>query len=161
MQLPPQVGLIFNAAATHPNSDVDVVGVDLSPQVLADPLLAQELLEELGAVFEVVSADAPLPRLAVLDARGVVARAPLHPARAAGFGQRVGQRGGGHGQEEGGLLEGCVRGSGGRGAGGVQKQGLFCYVILWLRRPRICYRGNVQNRCIHPPCALMRGLPRR
>lgn len=122
------------SATTHPNSDVDVVGVDLSPQVLADPLLAQELLEELGAVFQVVAADAPLPRLAVLDARGVVARAPLHPARAAGLGQRVAQRGGGHGQQEGGLLECCVR-----WGGGNQKQSLFCCVILWLRGPRICY----------------------
>lgn len=29
---------------THPNSNVDVVGVDPSSQVLADPLLAEELL---------------------------------------------------------------------------------------------------------------------
>lgn len=65
---------------THPNSDVDVVGVDLSPQVLADPLLAEELLEKLGAVFQVVAADPPLPRFPVLDAGGVVARAPLHAA---------------------------------------------------------------------------------
>lgn len=104
------------SATTHPNSDVDVVGVDLSPQVLADPLLAQELLEELGAVFQVVAADAPLPRLAVLDAWRVVARAPLHPARAAGLGQRVGQRGGGDGQQEGGLLECCVGVEDGGGA---------------------------------------------
>lgn len=110
-------------ATTHPNSDVDVVGVDLSPQVLADPLLAQELLEELGAVFQVVAADAPLPRLAVLDAWRVVARAPLHPARAAGLGQRVGQRGGGDGQQEGGLLECCVGGR--RVEGGVTNRQCF------------------------------------
>lgn len=134
------------SATTHPNSDVDVVGVDLSPQVLADPLLAQELLEELGAVFQVVAADAPLPRLAVLDAWRVVARAPLHPARAAGLGQRVGQRGGGDGQQEGGLLECCVRSS----EEGCQKHTAFCCVILWLARPRICCSGSVQNRCIYP-----------
>lgn len=95
------------AASTHPNSHIDVVGVDLSPQVLADPLLAQELLEELGAVLQVVAADAPLPGLAVLDAWRVVARAPLHAARAAGLGQRVAQRGRGDGQQEGRLLECC------------------------------------------------------
>lgn len=88
--------LFYAFTLTHPNSDVDVVGVDLGPQVLADPLLAQELLEELGAVFQVVAADPPLPGLSMLDAGGVVARAPLHPARAACFGQRVGQRRRGH-----------------------------------------------------------------
>jgi len=90
---------------THPDSHVDVLGVDLRPQVLADLLLAEELLEELGAVFQVVAADPPLPRFPVLDAGGVVARAPLHPARAARFGERVGQRRRGHGQQEGRLLE--------------------------------------------------------
>lgn len=106
------------------------MGFDLSPQVLADPLLAQELLEELGAVFQVVAADTPLPRLAVLDARRVVARAPLHPARAAGLGQRVGQRGGGDGQQEGGLLECCVRqrrGGEGGGWGGVRNR--LCFAV--------------------------------
>lgn len=90
---------------THPNSDVDVVRVDLSPHVLADPLLAEELLQELGAVLQVVAADPPLPRLAMLDAGGVVARAPLHPARAARFGEGMGQRRGRHCQQEGSLLE--------------------------------------------------------
>lgn len=56
------------------------MGVDLSPQVLADLLLAEELLEELGAIFQVVATDAPLPRFSVLDARGVVTCAPLHSA---------------------------------------------------------------------------------
>lgn len=90
---------------THPNSNVDVVGVHLRPEVFADPFLSEEPLEELGAVFQVVSADPPLPRLSVLDAGGVVARAPLHPARAARFGEGMGQRGRGHRQQEGGLLE--------------------------------------------------------
>ncbi len=81
------------------------MGVDLGPQVLADPLLAQELLEELGAIFQVVTADPPLPRFPVLDARGVVACAPLHAARAARFGERMGERRRGHCQQEGSLLE--------------------------------------------------------
>lgn len=63
---------------THPNSNIDVVGVDLSPQVLADPLLAKELFEKLGAIFQVVTADPPLPRFSMLDPGGFVARAPLH-----------------------------------------------------------------------------------
>lgn len=122
--------LLSSRARTHPNSDVDVVGVDLSPQVLADPLLAEELLEKLGAVFQVVAADPPLPRFPVLDAGGVVTRAPLHPARAACFGKCMGQRGGGHGQEEGGFLECWNK---------CQKQVLFSYIILCLGRPCICY----------------------
>lgn len=81
------------------------MGIHLSPQVLADPLLAEELLEKLGAVFQVVAADPPLPRFPVLDARGVVARAPLHSARAARFGECMGQRCRGHRQQEGSLLE--------------------------------------------------------
>ena len=89
----------------YPDSDVDVVGVNLCPEVLADPLLPQELLEELGAVFQVVPADPPLPCFPVLQTGGVVASAPLHPARAAGFGQRVRQRSRGNGQQKRGLLK--------------------------------------------------------
>lgn len=70
---------------THPDSNVNVVGVDLRPQVFADPLLAQELLEKFGAVFQVVTADPPLPCLAMLYSWGVIARAPLHSAWAASF----------------------------------------------------------------------------
>lgn len=97
---------MLRSSRTHPNSDIDVLGVHLSPQVLADLLLAQELFEKLGAVFQVVAADAPLPRFPMLDAGGFVTRAPLHSARAAGFGQRVGQRGRRHRQQKGRLLEG-------------------------------------------------------
>lgn len=64
--------------ATHPNSNVDVVGVNLSPEVFADPLLAEELLEELGAIFQVVATDPPLPRFSMLDAGGIVTCASLH-----------------------------------------------------------------------------------
>lgn len=76
--------------STHPDTNVDVVGIDLRPKVFADPLLAEELFEELGAVFQVVSTDPPLPRFSVLDPRGVVTRAPLHPAWAASFGECMG-----------------------------------------------------------------------
>lgn len=81
------------------------MGVDLSPQVLADPLLAEKLLKKLGAVFQVVAADPPLPRFSMLDAGGIVTRAPLHPAGAARFGKCMGQSGRGHCQQEGRLLE--------------------------------------------------------
>lgn len=81
---------------THPNSNIDVVGVDLSPQVLADPLLAKELFEKLGAIFQVVTADPPLPRLSMLDTGWFVARAPLHAPWAACFGKCMGQCGRGH-----------------------------------------------------------------
>lgn len=63
---------------TDPNPHIDIMGVDVGPQVLADPLLAQELLEELGAVLQIIPTDAPLPGLAVLQAGRVVARAALH-----------------------------------------------------------------------------------
>lgn len=52
--------------------------VDLGTQVLADPFLPQEFLEKISAVFEVVPAYAPLPGLAVLQTRGIVAGAALH-----------------------------------------------------------------------------------
>lgn len=90
---------------THPNSNVDVVCIHLSPQVLADPLLAKELLEKLGAIFQVVATDSPLPRFSMLDAGGVVTCAPLHSPWAARFGKRMGQRSRGHCQQEGSLLE--------------------------------------------------------
>ena len=81
------------------------MGVDLSPQVLADPLLAEKLLEKLGAIFQVVAADPPLPRFSVLDAGGIVTCAPLHSARAARFSERMGERSRRHCQQEGRLLE--------------------------------------------------------
>lgn len=97
----------FRSSHTHPNSNIDVLGINLSPQVFADLLLAQELFEKLGAVFEVVAADPPLPRFPMLDAGGFVTRAPLHSARAARFGKRVGQRCRRHCQQEGSLLKRC------------------------------------------------------
>lgn len=74
---------------TYPNPNIDIMGVNMGPQVLADPLLAQELFEELGAVLQIISTDTPLPSLAVLQAGRVVARAALHAPRAASFRQCV------------------------------------------------------------------------
>lgn len=51
---------------------------------------AQEVLNKLVGVFEVVSAASPLPRLAVLQVRSLVTRAALHPSCAASFGHRMG-----------------------------------------------------------------------
>lgn len=83
------------------------MGVHLSSKVLADPLLAEEPLEELGAVLEVVAAHPPLPRFPVLDAGRVVAGAALHAARAACLGEGVGQRRRRNRQEKGRLFKGC------------------------------------------------------
>lgn len=66
--------------------------VHLGPQIFPDPLLTQELFQELGAVFEVVPTHTPLPGLAVLQVWGVVAGAALHAPRAARSGQGVGKR---------------------------------------------------------------------
>lgn len=74
---------------THPDAGVYIVCVDLSPQVLANPFLAQELLEEPGAVLQVVSTHSPLPRFTLLHAWSVVTCAALHTARTARFGQSV------------------------------------------------------------------------
>lgn len=67
------------------------MSVDLGTQVLADPFLPQELLEKLGAVFQIVPTYAPLPGLAVLQTRRIVTGAALHASRAARFGQRMRQ----------------------------------------------------------------------
>lgn len=95
---------------THPNSNVDVLSINLSPQVFADLLLAQELFQELGAVFQIVAADPPLPRFPMLDAGGFVTRAPLHSAWAARFGERVSQSSRRHRQQKRSLLERCDKG---------------------------------------------------
>lgn len=81
-----------------------VVEVHAGSQVFVRPP-AQELLDELAAVLEVIPAATPLPGLAVLQVGGLVARAALHAARAARLGQRVCQAGRGDGIEKGGLLE--------------------------------------------------------
>lgn len=65
----------------------------------------QELLDKLVAVFQVVTAATPLPSLAVLQVRSLVAGAALHPARAARFGHSMCQPCRGNGVEEGRLLE--------------------------------------------------------
>ncbi len=81
------------------------MSVDLGMQVLADPFLPQEFLEKISAVFEVVPAYAPLPGLAVLQTRGIVAGAALHAPWAARFGQRVRQRCWWHREQEGRLFK--------------------------------------------------------
>lgn len=78
--------------------------VHVCSQVLVGAF-AQELLDKLVGVFEVVSAASPLPRLAVLQVRGFVTRAALHASGAASFGHGVGQAGRGDGVQEGGLLK--------------------------------------------------------
>lgn len=75
----------------RPDADINVVRVYLGTQVLADSFLPQELLEKLGAVFQIVPAYTPLPGLAVLQTRRIVAGAALHTSRTARFGQRVRQ----------------------------------------------------------------------
>lgn len=75
----------------RPDADVNVVRVNLGTQVLADSFLPQELFEKLCAVFQIVPTYAPLPGLAVLETRRIVAGAALHPSRAACFGKRVRQ----------------------------------------------------------------------
>lgn len=66
---------------------------------------AQEVLDKLVGVFEVVSAASPLPRLAVLQVGGLVARAALHASCAARFGHSVGQARRGDGIQEGCLFK--------------------------------------------------------
>lgn len=66
---------------------------------------AQEVLDKLVGVFEVVSAASPLPRLAVLQVRGLVTRAAFHASGAARFGQRVSQARRGDGIQEGCLFK--------------------------------------------------------
>jgi len=80
------------------------VHVHACTQVLVGAF-AQEVLDELVCVFEVVPAAPPLPRLAVLQVRGLVARAALHAPRAARFGHRVGQARRGDGVQEGRLFK--------------------------------------------------------
>lgn len=97
------------------------MGIHQSPQVLADPLLAEELFEKLGAVFQVVTTDPPLPRFPMLDPGGIVTSAPLHSTWAARFGKCMGQCCRGHSQQECSLLESCGRGI----RGGGRKEKIF------------------------------------
>lgn len=100
------------------DAHVGVVDVHLGPQVFADPLLPQELFQELGAVLEVVPTDSPLPGLAILQAWGVVAGAALHAPGAARPRQRVRQGRRGHGVQEGCFLKTCT----GEGFGTWERQ---------------------------------------
>lgn len=82
-----------------------VVGICPRPQIFASSLGPQEVVQELGAILEVVTTHAPLPGLPALEARGVITGAPLHAASAAGPGQSVREGGRGHRIQEGRLLE--------------------------------------------------------
>lgn len=82
--------------------------VHLGPQVFANPLLTQEFFQELGAVFEVVSTNAPLPGLAVLQVWGVVTGAALHAPSTTRSGQGVSKSRRGHRIEEGSFLKTCT-----------------------------------------------------
>ena len=93
---------------TYLHAHVGVVHVHARTQVLVGAL-AQEVLDKLVAVLEVVSAAAPLPGLAVLQVGGLVAGAALHAAGAAGLGHGVRQARRGDGVQEGGLFEACGR----------------------------------------------------
>lgn len=99
-----------------------VVGICPSPQVFASSLGPQEVVQELGAVLEVVAAHAPLPGLPALQARRVIAGAALHAAGAAGPGQRVREGSRGHRIQEGRLLETWARPQ--RNRGGEKESGL-------------------------------------
>ena len=68
---------------------------------------AQEVLDKLVAVLQVVAATPPLPGLAVLQVWGLVTGAALHPPGAAGLGHGVGQARRRDGVQESCLLEAC------------------------------------------------------
>lgn len=95
---------------THLDAHVGVMGIYPRPQVFASSLGPQEIVQELGAILEIVATHAPLPGLPALEARGVITRAPLHAASAAGPGQSVREGGRGHRIQEGRLLETWARG---------------------------------------------------
>lgn len=73
-------------------------------QILARPP-AQELLDKLAAVLEVVSTATPLPSLTVFQVRGLITGTALHAPCTAGLGQCMGQARRRDGIEEGSLLE--------------------------------------------------------
>jgi len=72
-------------SATYLHAHEVIVEVHPGSQVLVG-LPPQELLDKLVAVFQVVTAAAPLPSLAVLQVRGLITGATLHPPRAARLG---------------------------------------------------------------------------
>ena len=93
---------------TYLHAHIGVVHVYTCAQVLVGAL-AQEVLDKLVAVLEVVSAAAPLPGLAVLQVGGLITGAALHAAGAAGLGHGVRQTRRGDGVQEGCFFEPCGR----------------------------------------------------
>lgn len=89
---------------THLHAHIRVVHVHACTQVFVGAF-AQEVLDKLVGVFEVVSTASPLPRLAVLQVRGLVTCAALHTSRAASLGQRVSKARRGDGIQEGCLFK--------------------------------------------------------
>lgn len=75
---------------THLHAHVSVVHVHAGTQVLIGAF-AQEVLDKLVAVLEVVATAAPLPGLSVLQVWGFIAGATLHPPSAARLGHGVSQ----------------------------------------------------------------------
>lgn len=108
----------------HLDAHVGVVGVYPCPQVFASSLGPQEVVQELGAVLEVVAAHAPLPGLPALQAWRVITGATLHAPGAAGPGQSVREGGRGHRVQESRLLETWAGPRGDREGGGEWAQGL-------------------------------------
>lgn len=62
------------------DAHVGVVHINPGSQVLAGFPLPQEVLDKFNAVLEVVPTAAPLPRLFILQVRGLVTGAALHAA---------------------------------------------------------------------------------
>lgn len=94
------------------HAHVCIMHVHACAQVLVGAF-AQEVFDKLVGILEVVSTASPLPRLAVLQVRGLVTRAALHASRAASFRHSVGEARWGDGIQEGCLFKSC-RSYGGR-----------------------------------------------
>lgn len=75
---------------THLHAHVSVVHVHAGTQVLVGAF-AQEVLDKLVAVLQVVSTAAPLPGLAVLQVWCFITGATLHPPGATRLGHGVSQ----------------------------------------------------------------------
>lgn len=98
------IHLCLSNLHTYLHAHICIVHVHACTQVFVGAF-AQEVLDKLVCIFEVVSAASPLPRLAVLQVRRLVTRAALHASSAASFGQCMSQARGGDGIQEGCLFK--------------------------------------------------------
>lgn len=98
------VNLCLLILHTYFHAHICIVHVHACTQVFVGAF-AQEVLDKLVGIFEVVSTASPLPRLAVLQVWGLITRAALHASRAASFGQRMSQARGGDSIQEGCLFK--------------------------------------------------------